>query len=161
MAQYAAIPVINGLTDYSHPCQAMADYLTMLEIRETLEGLKLTFVGDGNNVAHSLMFAGAQLEPTCGSRRRRLRAKDGGDGMGTPARRVKRAELHDHATIRCRPLRRRRGLHRCVGQHGAGSGSREERRKIFHAVPGERTLSARRSETPSSCIVCRRIAETK
>jgi len=61
MAEYAMIPVINGLTDYSHPCQAMADYLTMIELKETVAGLKVAFVGDGNNVAHSLMFAGAQL----------------------------------------------------------------------------------------------------
>ncbi|HUJ95951.1 MAG TPA: ornithine carbamoyltransferase [Terriglobales bacterium] len=61
MAEYAAIPIINGLTDYSHPCQAMADYLTMWEIKGRLEKLKVAFVGDGNNVAHSLMFAGAQL----------------------------------------------------------------------------------------------------
>jgi ornithine carbamoyltransferase len=61
MAQYASIPIINGLTDYSHPCQAMADYLTIWEAKGSLEGLKVAFVGDGNNVAHSLMFAGAQL----------------------------------------------------------------------------------------------------
>jgi len=61
MAQYASIPIINGLTDYSHPCQAMADYLTIWEAKGSLEKLKVTFVGDGNNVAHSLMFAGAQL----------------------------------------------------------------------------------------------------
>jgi ornithine carbamoyltransferase len=61
MAQYASVPVINGLTDYSHPCQAMADYLTMWESKGRLEGLKVAFIGDGNNVAHSLMFAGAQL----------------------------------------------------------------------------------------------------
>jgi len=61
LAQYASIPIINGLTDYSHPCQAMADYLTIWEAKGSLEKLKVTFVGDGNNVAHSLMFAGAQL----------------------------------------------------------------------------------------------------
>src|SRR5581483_6603020 len=61
MAEYASIPIINGLTDYSHPCQAMADYLTILEIKGTVGGLKVAFIGDGNNVAHSLMFAGAQL----------------------------------------------------------------------------------------------------
>ncbi len=61
MAEYASIPVINGLTDYSHPCQAMADYMTVQEVKGKLAGLKLAFVGDGNNVAHSLMFAGAQL----------------------------------------------------------------------------------------------------
>jgi ornithine carbamoyltransferase len=59
MAEFASIPIINGLTDFSHPCQAMADYLTMLEVKGKLEGLKVVFVGDGNNVAHSLMFAGA------------------------------------------------------------------------------------------------------
>ena len=61
MAGSASIPVINGLTDFSHPCQAVADYMTMLEIKGRVEGLKVAFVGDGNNVAHSLMFAGAQL----------------------------------------------------------------------------------------------------
>src|SRR5690348_12356538 len=61
IARYASIPVINGLTDYSHPCQAMADYFTILEVKGRVAGLKLAFIGDGNNVAHSLMFAGAQL----------------------------------------------------------------------------------------------------
>ena len=61
MAEYSSIPIINGLTDFSHPCQAMADYLTMLEFKGDVKGLKIAFVGDGNNVCHSLMFAGAQL----------------------------------------------------------------------------------------------------
>ena len=61
MARYASIPVINGLTDYSHPCQAMADYLTIWEAKHNLEGLKIAFIGDGYNVARSLLFAGAQL----------------------------------------------------------------------------------------------------
>src|SRR5271167_2466012 len=61
MARFASIPVINGLTDYSHPCQAMADYLTIWEAKHNLEGLKIAFIGDGYNVARSLMFAGAQL----------------------------------------------------------------------------------------------------
>lgn len=61
LARHASIPVINGLTDYSHPCQALADYLTMLEVKGRIEGLKIAYVGDGNNVARSLMFAGAQL----------------------------------------------------------------------------------------------------
>lgn len=60
-AAYASIPVINGLTDYSHPCQAMADYFTLMEIYGDLRGKKLAYIGDGNNVAHSLMFAGAKL----------------------------------------------------------------------------------------------------
>ena len=61
MAKHARVPVINALTDYSHPCQALADFLTLKEVKGKLKGLKLTYVGDGNNVAHSLMFAGALL----------------------------------------------------------------------------------------------------
>jgi ornithine carbamoyltransferase len=61
MAEYARIPVINGLTDYSHPCQAMADFLTILEHKGRLEGLTVAYVGDGNNVSNSLMFASARL----------------------------------------------------------------------------------------------------
>jgi ornithine carbamoyltransferase len=61
LAKYASIPVINGLSDYSHPCQALADYLTMMEIKGRIQGLKIAFLGDGNNVARSLMFAGALL----------------------------------------------------------------------------------------------------
>lgn len=61
MAKEASVPIINGLTDYSHPCQAMADFLTIKEVKGRLDGIKLAFVGDGNNVAHSLMFAGALL----------------------------------------------------------------------------------------------------
>ena len=60
LAEYATAPVINGLSDLLHPCQAVADYLTVLEKKGTLKGLKLAFVGDGNNVAHSLMFGGAK-----------------------------------------------------------------------------------------------------
>ena len=61
VAEYASIPVINGLTDFSHPCQALADYFTMQEVKGKTKGLKVAFLGDGNNVAHSLMFVGAQL----------------------------------------------------------------------------------------------------
>jgi ornithine carbamoyltransferase len=61
MAEFARIPIINGLTDFSHPCQAMADYLTLREYRGTLAGTKLAYIGDGNNVSNSLMFAAARL----------------------------------------------------------------------------------------------------
>jgi len=61
MAEFARIPIINGLTDHSHPCQAMADFLTILEHKGRLGGLKLAYVGDSNNVSNSLMFAAARL----------------------------------------------------------------------------------------------------
>jgi ornithine carbamoyltransferase len=56
LAQYATVPVINALTDRVHPCQALAFGLTMLEHRSNLKRLRVVFVGDGNNVAHSLML---------------------------------------------------------------------------------------------------------
>lgn len=61
LARYADIPVINALTDWSHPCQAMADYQTVLEHKGRLEGLKIAFIGDGNNMAHSLMMGAAKF----------------------------------------------------------------------------------------------------
>jgi ornithine carbamoyltransferase len=61
LAAHAAVPVINALTDYSHPCQAMADLMTAQEHFGELAGLKLAFVGDGNNVARSLAAACGKL----------------------------------------------------------------------------------------------------
>jgi len=60
LADAASIPVINGLSDLSHPCQVMADFLTLREHKRTLNGLKLAWIGDGNNVCHSLMLASAR-----------------------------------------------------------------------------------------------------
>jgi ornithine carbamoyltransferase len=61
LAKYASVPVINGLSDFSHPCQALADYQTILEKKGRIQGVKVVYVGDGNNVAHSLMVAGTKL----------------------------------------------------------------------------------------------------
>lgn len=61
LAKFATVPVINALTDWSHPCQAMADMLTIKEHHGRMEGIKITFIGDGNNVARSLAFASAKL----------------------------------------------------------------------------------------------------
>lgn len=61
LAKWSSIPVINGLSDYNHPCQAMADALTIIEKFGALKGLNVTYVGDGNNVAVSLMHICAKL----------------------------------------------------------------------------------------------------
>jgi ornithine carbamoyltransferase len=65
LAKYSTIPVINGLTDYNHPCQAMADMQTVIERFGKTEGLKLAYVGDGNNVAVSLLNACVKLGMHC------------------------------------------------------------------------------------------------
>ena len=61
MAQHAGVPVINGLTDYAHPCQALADLMTIRERHGRLSGVRLGYVGDGNNVCVSLMVAAARF----------------------------------------------------------------------------------------------------
>ncbi len=64
LAENASIPVVNALTDLLHPCQALGDYFTLTEKFGRVKGLKLAFVGDGNNVCHSLMLTGAKLGVT-------------------------------------------------------------------------------------------------
>jgi ornithine carbamoyltransferase len=61
LAEYATVPVINGLTDLCHPCQSMTDYFTAWEHLGDLKGRKLAYVGDGNNMAHSLMYAAPKV----------------------------------------------------------------------------------------------------
>jgi ornithine carbamoyltransferase len=61
LAKWSPVPVINGLSDYNHPCQAMADVLTIYEEFGRLEGLKVAYLGDGNNVARSLLFAATRF----------------------------------------------------------------------------------------------------
>ena len=56
LARDASVPVINGLSDLLHPCQALADYFTLLEHKQTLRGRKIAYVGDGNNMCHSLLY---------------------------------------------------------------------------------------------------------
>ncbi len=61
LARFGSVPVINGLTDDLHPCQALADYFTLGEVFGELRGRKIAYVGDGNNMAHSLLFGGAKV----------------------------------------------------------------------------------------------------
>ena len=61
LAKFGSIPIINGLTDFCHPCQALADMYTIYEYKKQLKGLKLAYIGDGNNVAHSLLRVCAKL----------------------------------------------------------------------------------------------------
>ena len=162
MARYASIPVINGLTDYSHPCQAMADYLTIWEAKGNLEGLKVAFVGDGNNVARSLMFAGAQLgahvwvatPPGYELDAESVR-------VGPQAWRRDGRHLHRDQRSRRSGLRRRCDLHRCLGQHGARGRSGEAQADL-PAVPGRcDSVPAGPSGMPSFCIACPHTAAMK
>ena len=61
LAEYGSIPIINGLTDYCHPCQVLADLMTIREYKGSIPGNKLTYIGDGNNMANSLIVGGIKL----------------------------------------------------------------------------------------------------
>lgn len=61
LSRYSRVPVLNGLSDFTHPSQGLADLLTIYEKKGRLEGIKMAFVGDGNNLAHTLMFAAAKM----------------------------------------------------------------------------------------------------
>ncbi len=61
LAKYSSVPVINGLSDYEHPCQILADFQTIIERKGKLDGLTCCYIGDGNNVAHSLMFGAVRV----------------------------------------------------------------------------------------------------
>ena len=65
LAKYGSIPIINGLTDYCHPCQVLADLMTIREYKKSFDGLKLCFVGDGNNMANSLIAGAITMGMEC------------------------------------------------------------------------------------------------
>ena len=77
LARYSSIPVINGLTDLFHPCQVLADLMTIYEKKNTLAGLKLAYIGDGNNMSHSLLIGctkvGMHISAACPKTTRRNR----------------------------------------------------------------------------------------
>lgn len=65
LAEYGSIPVINGLTDYCHPCQVLADLMTIREYKKSFDGLKFCFIGDGNNMANSLIVGAISMGMEC------------------------------------------------------------------------------------------------
>ncbi len=65
LAKYGSIPIINGLTDYCHPCQVLADLMTIREYKKTFDGLKFCFIGDGNNMANSLIVGAITMGMEC------------------------------------------------------------------------------------------------
>ncbi len=132
LARWSAVPVINALSDLYHPCQALADVQTIREHFGDLKGLKLAFVGDGNNVAHSLMLTAMRLgmDFALGCPQG-YRAEPGNRGAGRRAGGGFGRCAGDHARSGPRRSRRARRLHRCVGQHGAGARKRRGARRRF------------------------------
>ncbi len=158
MAAHASVPVINALSDLEHPCQAVADFFTLWERGLDLRTLRLAWVGDGNNVCHSVLL----LAALCGTESV-VACPPGFE----PARghrgclpRARRAGAPDH---RCQGGGggRRRDLHGHVDQHGTGSGSRATSGSL-PALPGQRDAArVRRRRGRSSCTACPLTAERR
>jgi len=148
-AHWASIPVVNALTDREHPCQALADYLTLREAFGAIEGLTLAYVGDGNNVAHSLLLCGALLgvnvrvgtpegfapEPAVVEQAQRLAAD-----------RCRIAVVHD-------PLEAVRGAHALYTDVWASMGQEAEQRQREQAFRGWCLDEALLSEADGRAIV--------
>ena len=157
MAANSRVPVINALSDFEHPCQALADFMTLEEHFGSLAGLNFTYVGDGNNVCHSLMLTGAQLGANVTVATPRGYSPD--IEIVTIAREIAEAnQLRTASAAGSAGGRRRRGrnLHRCMRQHGLRARV-DEARAHLPAVPGERGVDAEGlSRARFSCIACRR-----
>ena len=130
LAKYGDFSVINGLTDDFHPCQALADIMTVYEVNGRLKGLKLAYSGDGNNVANSLILACAKtgVEIVCLAQ-----------GYEPKPEVVKHAQemgqsYHYRRPGRSRDRRRCR-LYRCVFQHGAAR--RRQKTQSAYALPNK------------------------
>ena len=138
MAANSRVPVINALSDFEHPCQALADFMALEEHFGTAAGLNFTYVGDGNNVCHSLMLTGAQLGTNVTVATPRGYSPD--IEIVTKAREIAAGQWMRNpfaAGSAGRRGRRRRGLYRCVREHGHGARI-DETRAHLPALSGER-----------------------
>ncbi len=128
MARYASVPVINALSDVEHPCQALADYFTLQERFGDLKKISLAYVGDGNNVAHSLLLTCACLGSSI-----RIATPKGYSPNAQIVADARKIAKDDGGSNRvadrsaCGGRRSRRRLHRRVGEHGSGARSRTAR----------------------------------
>jgi ornithine carbamoyltransferase len=148
-AHWASIPVINALTDQEHPCQALADFLTLREAFGGLEGLTLAYVGDGNNVAHSLMLCGALLGVNV-----RLGCPEG--FQPDPAMVARARSLAGERcaiTLQPDPLSAVRGAHGVYTDVWASMGQEEEQTRREEAFRGWCLDEALLSEADSRAIV--------
>ena len=160
MAAPAGVPVVNALTDEFHPCQILADLLTVTEHKGATAGLTLAYLGDGaNNMAHSYLLGCATAGHARAHRRTgRPPARPGGPRAGRRDRRAtRRVGPRDHATPPSRGRRRRRRRHRHLGldgpggREGASAGTAARSRR----TPVDAAAGPRGAPTRSSCTACR------
>ena len=133
--RYGTIPIINGLTDFAHPCQVLADLMTIREHKGSLDGLKMCFIGDGNNMMNSLIVGCLKMRHgRCGRLPERLPAKSRRcwilpNGIRRSASQTTRRKPRGGADV---------VIYRRLGLHGAGGARPQKRREAFQGYPGQR-----------------------
>ena len=151
-ARWSTVPVINGLTDLLHPCQIFCDLLTIVEKKGGYRGLKVAYIGDGNNVANSWLEAASILDFSLA-----LACPEGYDPDGADSRRGKavfaRGSRGDPGPSGSRGRGRYR-VHGRMGFHGAGGGERERARKLSRSTRSIPGSCRKRKRTRSSCTAC-------
>ena len=163
LAGAADVPVVNSLSDFEHPCQALADLLTIRERVGSLEGTVLTYLGDGNNVAHSLLLAGAKTGMSV-----RVATPTGFEPIPLVVHRASeiaaetgRLGRDEHAIRAPAAAGARRAVHRRVGEHGTGGRGGRARARVPPVPDQPASWWPSRIRPRSSCIACRRTAATR
>ena len=152
LAEYASVPVINALSDWEHPCQTMADLLTIYEHKGALEGLTLAYIGDGNNVARSLCLAlpAVGMNFNCASPAGyELNAESVAIATGRGRGRVKTLRSPAKAVADADVVYT--DVWASMGQEGEA----ELRRQEFAGYTVDPTLMAQAKPGPCSCTICR------
>ena len=153
--------MINALSDRYHPCQALADFFTLEEHFGSVRGLKLAYVGDGNNVCHSLLIAGARLGADM-----RVATPAGYEPKAEIVAEAKRTARETGAKIELmrKPEEAVTGANAVYTDVWASMGQEHEeaeRKAAFAAYQVNDRLMMKAARTPSSCIACRPIAARK
>jgi ornithine carbamoyltransferase len=149
-AHWASIPVINALTDLEHPCQALADFLTLQEAFGDIQGRTLSYLGDGNNVAHSLMLCGALLGVNV-----RIGCPQGFEPDASVLERSRQLATASGATVEVlhEPVAAVRGAHALYTDVWASMGQEEEKAERERAFAGWCLDEALIAEADSRAIV--------
>ena len=147
LAEHATVPVINGLTDYSHPCQILADFQTIEEHLGRLRGVTLAYVGDGNNVAHSLIVGAAKVGMNV-----RVAAPEGYWPDAALVSRAKSLKTAAEVTITADPIAAVTGANVVYTDVWASMGQEEEQQKRVAAFAGFQVNDALWAHTTKGAI---------
>ena len=149
LAKYSSIPVINGLDDFVHPCQGLCDYFTIWEKKGSLRGVKVAYIGDGNNVAHSLIYGAARTGAHLA-----VATPEGYEPMEAVVAEARDATTETGCTIEVLrdPAEAAAGADVIYTDVWASMGQEEEREKRLSALKGFQVDSAMMGRAGSDCL---------